>query len=183
MTNGERIKYLREKNGFTQKDIATKLGVEPAAISKYELDMREPNIEALIKLATIFNVSIDYLLGRTPDVFVNANDKKVFNLLKEEFGLATSTKINKPMQWDFPSIWPPTTYFAYLALLNVGLITEANWVVNTFIKVVDNVYNKTNKLWEKYNVLTGEVCHSFEYETPTMLGWTAGIYSYFYKKR
>ena len=29
----ERIKYLREKNGFTQKDIATKLGVEPAAIS------------------------------------------------------------------------------------------------------------------------------------------------------
>ncbi len=30
-----------------KKDIATKLGVEPAAISKYELDMREPNIEAL----------------------------------------------------------------------------------------------------------------------------------------
>ena len=28
MTNGERIKYLREKNGFTQKDIATRLGVE-----------------------------------------------------------------------------------------------------------------------------------------------------------
>ena len=82
MTNGERIKYLREKNGFTQKDIATKLGVEPAAISKYELDMREPNIEALIKLATIFNVSIDYLLGRTPDVFVNANDRVLLNLFE-----------------------------------------------------------------------------------------------------
>jgi len=82
MTNGERIKYLREKNGFTQKDIASKLGVEPAAISKYELDMREPNIEALIKLATIFNVSIDYLLGRTPDVFVSANDKATLNLLE-----------------------------------------------------------------------------------------------------
>ena len=62
MTNGERIKYLREKNGFTQKDIATRLGVEPAAISKYELDMREPNIEAIKKLATIFNVSIDFLI-------------------------------------------------------------------------------------------------------------------------
>ena len=47
MTNGERIKYLREKNGFTQKDIATRLGVEPTTISKYELDMREPNIEAI----------------------------------------------------------------------------------------------------------------------------------------
>ena len=87
MTNGERIKYLREKNGFTQKDIATKLGVEPAAISKYELDMREPNIEALKKLSTIFNVSIDYLLGRTPDVFVDEADKESLDisLIKKKY--------------------------------------------------------------------------------------------------
>ena len=80
MTNGERIKYLREKNGLTQKDIATKLGVEPAAISKYELDMREPNIEAIKKLAILFNVSIDYLLGRTPDVFVSESDKETLDM-------------------------------------------------------------------------------------------------------
>ncbi len=87
MTNGERIKYLREKNGFTQKDIATKLGVEPAAISKYELDMREPNIEALKKISTIFNVSIDYLLGRTPDVFVDEADKESLDisLIKKKY--------------------------------------------------------------------------------------------------
>ena len=87
MTNGERIKYLREKNGFTQKDIATRLGVEPAAISKYELDMREPNIEAIKKLATIFNVSIDYLLGRTPDVFVDETDKESLDisLIKKKY--------------------------------------------------------------------------------------------------
>ena len=87
MTNGERIKYLREKNGFTQKDIATKLGVEPAAISKYELDMREPNIEALKKLSTIFNVSIDYLLGRTPDVFVDEANKESLDisLIKKKY--------------------------------------------------------------------------------------------------
>ena len=79
--------YVREKNGFTQKDIATKLGVEPAAISKYELDMREPNIEALKKLSTIFNVSIDYLLGRTPDVFVDEADKESLNisLIKKKY--------------------------------------------------------------------------------------------------
>ncbi len=80
MTNGERIKYLREKQGLTQKDIATKLGLEPAAISKYELDMREPNIEALKKLATIFNVSIDYLLGRTPDIFFDETDKDILDI-------------------------------------------------------------------------------------------------------
>lgn len=80
MTNCERIKYLREKNGFTQKDVATRLGVKPAAISKYELDMREPNIEAIKKLAILFNVSIDYLLGRTPDVFVSESDKETLDM-------------------------------------------------------------------------------------------------------
>ena len=43
-------KVFKRKNGFTQKDIATRLGVEPAVISKYELDMREPNIEVIKKL-------------------------------------------------------------------------------------------------------------------------------------
>lgn len=80
MTNGERIKYLREKNGLTQKHIATRLGVESAAISKYELDMREPNIEAIKKLATIFNVSLDYLLGRTPDVFVDESNRGALDI-------------------------------------------------------------------------------------------------------
>lgn len=90
MTNGERIKYLREKNGLTQKDIATKLGVEPAAISKYELDMREPNIEAIRKLSRIFNVSIDYLLGRTPDVFENEDKKEILDvsIIKDKYKFA-----------------------------------------------------------------------------------------------
>ena len=87
MTNGERLKFLREKKGLTQKEVATKLGLEPAAVSKYELDMREPNIEAIKKLANLFNVSIDYLLGRTPDVFVNEADREVldFSLIKDKY--------------------------------------------------------------------------------------------------
>ena len=89
MTNGERIRYLREKNGFTQKEVANRLGVESAAISKYELDMREPNIEAIKKLATLFNVSIDYLLGRTPDVLVSEVDKDIIEIpvLKRKYNL------------------------------------------------------------------------------------------------
>ena len=92
MTNGERIRYLREKNGFTQKEVANRLGVESAAISKYELDMREPNIEAIKKLATLFNVSIDYLLGRTPDVLVSEVDRDIIEIpvLKRKYNLLKS---------------------------------------------------------------------------------------------
>lgn len=68
MTVGERIKFLREMNEFTQKDVADRLGVEPAAISKYELNLREPNVESLKKLSEIFEVSIDYLLGNEVDI-------------------------------------------------------------------------------------------------------------------
>lgn len=96
MTNGERLKYLREKKGLTQKDVAIKLGLEPAAISKYELDMREPNIEALKKLATIFTVSIDYLLGRTSDVFISEADRDILDLslIKDKYNLL-SKKVYK----------------------------------------------------------------------------------------
>ena len=85
MTSGERLKYLRQANNLTQKDIAIKLGVEPAAISKYELDLREPNIDGLIKLADTFNVTVDYLVGRTPDEFMikgtNKSDLSKYNAL------------------------------------------------------------------------------------------------------
>lgn len=80
MRIGERIKYLREAKGLTQKDVATRLGLESAAVSKYELNLREPNIEALKKLSEIFCVSTDFLLGLTPDVYIGEKDKATFNL-------------------------------------------------------------------------------------------------------
>ncbi len=80
MRIGERIKYLREAKGLTQKDVATKLGLESATVSKYELNLREPNIEALKKLSKIFGVSTDFLLGLTPDIYIGEKDKATFNL-------------------------------------------------------------------------------------------------------
>ena len=80
MRIGERIKYLREAKELTQKDVATKLGLESVAVSKYELNLREPNIEALKKLSEIFEVSTDFLLGLTLDVYIGEKDKATFNL-------------------------------------------------------------------------------------------------------
>lgn len=62
MTFGERLKMLREEKRLTQKQVADELGFESATISKYEKDMREPNIESLVKLANLFNISLDELL-------------------------------------------------------------------------------------------------------------------------
>ena len=62
MEIGNKIKSYRENRKMTQKDVAEILGVEPATISKYELNMIEPNIESLKKLAETFEITIDKLL-------------------------------------------------------------------------------------------------------------------------
>ena len=142
MTNGERIKYLREKNGFTQKDIATRLGVEPAAISKYELDMREPNIEAIKKLATIFNVSIDYLLGRTPDVFVDETDRDTLDIsdIKDKYNF-TKKRMDKVKE-IYKNDTTLSTAINELCC-GVGKTTFGETITNTNISMleIENIFN------------------------------------------
>ncbi|CAK7067036.1 helix-turn-helix domain-containing protein [Tissierella sp.] len=60
-----RLKNLRLENNLTQKELAEKLNMQNTAISKYELGEREPDIETINNIAEFFNVSTDYLLGRT----------------------------------------------------------------------------------------------------------------------
>lgn len=69
MTFAERVKELRTKRGWTQRYLAQKLGVSRSTIAGYEAPSksREPSNETLNKLAQLFNVSTDYLLGRTDD--------------------------------------------------------------------------------------------------------------------
>lgn len=60
---GERIKRVREQSGLNQTDFALKLGLGgPTAVSKYEKEQREPDIQTLTKIANLGNVSLDWLL-------------------------------------------------------------------------------------------------------------------------
>jgi transcriptional regulator with XRE-family HTH domain len=62
---GERIRKLREEAGINQPQFAQILNVKTATINRYENDVREPEYATLIQIADYFNVSTDYLLGRT----------------------------------------------------------------------------------------------------------------------
>lgn len=61
----EILKELREKKGITQDQLASALHLSKNAISHYEKDVNSPSIETLEKIADIFDVSVDYLIGRT----------------------------------------------------------------------------------------------------------------------
>lgn len=65
----ERLKFLREKAGWTQEQLGEKINVADATINRYEKGTRKPDIDTLELLAEIFDVSIDYLLGRTTQTY------------------------------------------------------------------------------------------------------------------
>ena len=62
---GERIKLLRTENNLSQDNLAKKIKSNQKQISKWERNQIEPNIDALTRLADYFEVSVDYLIGRT----------------------------------------------------------------------------------------------------------------------
>ena len=59
-----RLIYLRKQKGYTQCEVAEILNISRSALSKYEKGNRVPNIEILMQLASLYNVSCDYLLCR-----------------------------------------------------------------------------------------------------------------------
>ena len=71
-----RIRNLREDRDLRQSDLAKAVGIDQRTISNYETGKSNPDSYALIKLADFFNVSIDYLVGRTKSDFYGAEKKK-----------------------------------------------------------------------------------------------------------
>lgn len=62
MKLGDKIKQLREEKGWTQKELAEKLGLAKSTVSLYEINKREPNNETLTDIARLFEASFDVLL-------------------------------------------------------------------------------------------------------------------------
>ncbi len=67
MTFGERLRQLRKEFDLTQTELADKISLSKANVSKYESNSVEPNLQTLRLLSKFFGVSIDYLLGDTDD--------------------------------------------------------------------------------------------------------------------
>lgn len=67
LTFCDRLKELREDYGYTQDYVANKLNLTRQMISAYEKGTSEPTLSNLVKLADLYNCSLDYLLCRTKE--------------------------------------------------------------------------------------------------------------------
>jgi alpha,alpha-trehalase len=78
------------------------------------------------------------------------------------------------LQWNFPSGWPPFHIMVVEALLKYGYEKEARLVASRFLKTQIRLYQETGKLWEKYNVVAGNLIFPKErYEVPPLHGWSS----------
>lgn len=93
MTFGKRLRFLRKRRNLTQKDLADRFNVGESTIGMYERDEREPSFEFVKQLADFFNVTTDYLLGRTDDPNPPGSDNEELgtlariNELIKEYGI------------------------------------------------------------------------------------------------
>lgn len=88
-----RIKFLRELNNLTQKELADKAKIGYRTISDYERGVSTPDADALKNLAKVFNVSTDYLLGITNEKLKESNPTDDINLaFYNQHGIVTDAQ-------------------------------------------------------------------------------------------
>lgn len=76
---GKRLRYLREREGFSQKELAKKLDMPNQNVSNYERGFRQPDYETINRMADFFEVTTDYLLGRSDRESLTEKESEEFN--------------------------------------------------------------------------------------------------------
>ena len=133
----------------------------------------EKTVSNTVSVATLF----PFLVGIQSDKITL---KKLLYRLECKNGISACEKQNYNntiYQWGYPNMWAPLVYFAFFALKQSGLIVDANRIGEKYLTAVEKTFEKTLKLWEKYDAETGEKATVNEYTETQMLGWTAGVYN------
>jgi alpha,alpha-trehalase len=122
------------------------------------------------------------LAGTVPLFFFIATPeqaKHVATIIKEKFlgpgGLASTLELTS-QQWDAPNGWAPLQWMAIMGLENYGYHALAADIANRWIKLNTDVFKRTGKLMEKYNVVDTHLeAGGGEYAGQDGFGWTNGV--------
>ena len=74
MTNiADKIRYLRDKAGLTQTDLANRLGISRSAVNSWEMSLSSPSVANVIEMTKIFHVSADYILSNDDRILIDVS--------------------------------------------------------------------------------------------------------------
>jgi alpha,alpha-trehalase len=98
-------------------------------------------------------------------------------LFETKYGLTNTEKIPwTGKQWDYPNGWPPLQLITIQGLINYGFLGEAERIGNKWLRLNLKVFQETGQMWEKYNVVSGEIGQAGGYTTQPGFSWTNSVF-------
>lgn len=134
-------------------------------------DYRNQRHSPVVSVASLFPLYLG--LSHDPDAVMEVLQTDL--LLPYGVTCTIKSVYNYNMQWEYPKVWAPLRYVAYMACQNAGRSALAEEIAKRYRNLLEHNFAKTGNLWEKYDGNTGEVVNA-EYNAPPMMGWTAGVY-------
>lgn len=133
MNIADRIQYLRKQKGFSQEELADKVGVSRQAVSKWESEQSTPDLEKIIIMSELFEVTTDYILkGIEP---VSTNNKKTIRALYLGFAVTFAS---------IAGIWAFTAnrfnYDEQFFIIIAGAVI--GWGIGLIIQVLSKLFGK-----------------------------------------
>ena len=134
---------------------------------------------SIVKSSAVFSLLFAGVLSKSEG---RSMARKVLLDLEYKGGLAATDDAPTvcTYQWAYPNGWAPLQYVAIRGLHQYGMRSEALRLSQKYVDLLTNIFKHTGNLWEKYNVVEGNINVSSEgnYNLPPMMGWTAGVFEY-----
>ena len=127
------ITLLRKEKKLSQKQVSSDLGISQALLSHYEKGIRECGLDFLIKIADYYDVSCDYLLGRTPQRYSDITD--ISDGTSKAKSNAVSQIVNQKLIQNTQSV-------LYDYLIKIGNRKLSNYVSNYLMLSTYNMFRK-----------------------------------------
>ncbi len=145
---------------------------EQAGIYK-DWNFRDEHLSSVQSLASLYPMFV----GLSKDI---GGEQDLLKKLMVPYGVAATVEQDYAYiyQWDYPAVWPPLQYIAYVACRNYGMTAEAAVIRDAYIAVVETAFKDTQMLWEKYDGITAKP-FDIEYPAQPLMGWTAQLYRFF----
>lgn len=170
---GERIRSLRKERNLTQEELCNLLGIRRSIYTKYELEQVSPGIDTLIKLSDFFNVSIDYLVGRSN---IRHTD---FSYEKDLIGSFANELQSLPVDQD------TTDLYSFISDLSKPLKQYSNEETQLLFKAIDTLtiyHNDLLSLKETNPRINQKVLSYYQQIVKEVIDYTNGILNSIYRE-
>lgn len=167
------VHYLN--NSEKRLNLINSLCLDPETGIYYDYDYRERRRSSLVSAAAF----MPFAYGISSDARALKN---VLGKLQFFYGIVSCEPVSSQItyQWGYPNSWAPNNYWAHAACLALGMEEEAKKIAKSYMATVKKNFEKTGKLWEKYDAVKGDVATANEYAITEMFGWTAGVFRHFF---